>query len=311
MKAFLIVALLSMATASAQTPTPAPIPDVPIPALPKALDGGLEYLHDVEFGKGGNRPLHAEILLPKVRPTQPMPAVIWIHGGGWKGGSQKGNGAGFLAPYGYVAVSIEYRLTTEAMWPAQIEDCKVAVRYLRANAAKYDIDPNRIGVLGHSAGAQLASVLGTMDESAGLEGTGGYPGVSSRVQAVVEMAGPNDFVDFPTWAAPALFGNDKAKDKETLTKASAIFSVKAGDPPFLIVHGDQDKSVSIAISLAFKAALEKAGVPVQMVIVHGGDHGMNAPAGGPPAVPNRAGINALILDFFEKNLKGANLATIH
>ena len=96
---------------------------------------------------------------------------------------------------------------------------------------------------------------------------------------------------------------------ETLTKASATYSVKAGDPPFLIFHGDADKSVPIAQSIAFKEALEKAGIPVKLVIVKGGDHGLNGPPGGPPPDPDKEGVHALILDFFEKNLKGANSQT--
>ena len=254
--------------------------------------------------------MHAEMVLPKTRPTRPMPAVIWIHGGGWKGGNHIGNPAGFLASYGYVGVSIEYRLTTEALWPAQIEDCKLGVRWLRANAATYDVDPDRIGCWGHSAGGQLVSLLGTTDAKAGFEGDGGYAGVSGRVSAVVDAAGPNDPTRFPTWAPEVLFGKDRAKDTDLLKKASPLYWVGAGDPPFLIIHGDQDKSVPIEASMAFKEALQKARVPVQMVIVKGGDHGFSAPSpSAPPPQPDKKGIQAIILHFFDVNLKGAAAAT--
>ena len=299
---FLFFGFLGVVTLEAQT-SPAFPPKVDVPVLPKAPTGGLEYLHDVEVGTGGGRQLRAEIVLPKIRPAQPMPAVIWIHGGGLKGGSYKGNVAGFLAPYGYVAVSIEYRFITESPWPAQMEDCKLAVRYLRANAAKYHIDPNRIGVWGHSSGAQLASLLGTAEANSDFEGTGGYPGVSSKVNAVVDVAGPNDATRYPVSAKEAIFGKEKAGDLELLKKASPLYGAKAGNPPFLIIHGSADKSVPLEVSIAFREALEKAGVPVRMVVVQGGDHGLNALAGGPPAEPDKDGVHALILDFFEKNLK--------
>jgi len=304
MKIFLLFwGLLSLASISAQTPAAS---STPHPAMPKPPAGGLEYLHEVEIGTGNNHPLHAEIALPKTRPAQPMPVVIWIHGGGLKAGSYKGNGAAFLAPYGYVTVSIEYRFISESPWPAQIEDCKLAVRYLRANAAKYGLDPNRIGVMGHSSGAQLASLLGTTEKNVDFEGTGGSPGVSSRVSAVVEMDGPNDATLFPAPAKEAIFGKERANDPEVLKNASPVFCAKAGNPPFLIFHGSEDKSVPIAVSLAFKEALEKVGVPVKMVIVQGGDHGLNAVPGGAPPDPDKEGVHALILDFFEKNLKGGN-----
>ena len=298
----LFFVFLSLVPLDAQT-SPVLSPKVEVPVLPKAPAGGLEYFHDVEVGTGEGRPLHAEIVLPKVRPAQAMPAVIWIHGGGLKGGSYKGNVAAFLAPYGYVAVSIEYRFISESPWPAQMEDCKLAVRYLRANASKYQIDPHRIGVWGHSSGAQLASLLGTAETDPDLEGTGGYPGVSSKVNAVVDVAGPNDATLYPASAKEAIFGKEKAGDGELLKRASPLYRVKAGNPPFLILHGSADKSVPPEVSIAFKEALEKAGVPVRMVVVQGGDHGLNGPPGGPPAEPDKDGVRALILDFFEKNLK--------
>jgi len=154
----------------------------------------VEVLHDVVIGAGGTRTLHAEIARPKDPPATPMPAVLWIHGGGWNGGSHISNAAQWLAAHGYFTASIEYRLSDEAKWPAQIEDCKLGVRWLRANAAQYSVNPDRIGCWGHSAGGHLVACLGTIDEPE-FEGAGGYAGVSSRVQAVVDFCGPVDFSD--------------------------------------------------------------------------------------------------------------------
>ena len=116
-------------------------------------------LRDVVFGKGGDRDLHAEIAYPK-NATGPLPAVIYIHGGGWVGGSYKQAPILELAKAGYFAASIEYRLSNVAKWPAQIQDCKLGVRWLRTNAAKYNVDPNRIGAWGASAGGHLGCLPG-------------------------------------------------------------------------------------------------------------------------------------------------------
>src|SRR5476649_877934 len=173
--------LLPAQTVTNSTPTPyRPPPE------------GIVALHDVVFGKGGDRDLHAEIAYPK-DAKGPLAAVIYIHGGGWIAGSQKQAPILELAKNGFFAASIEYRLSNVAKWPAQIQDCKLAVRWLRANAAQYHVDPNRIGVWGASAGGHLVTCLGTMADVKAFEGDGGYPGVSSAVQAVVDFYGPTDF----------------------------------------------------------------------------------------------------------------------
>ena len=121
--------------------------------------------------------------------------MLWLHGGGWERGDKNGSsGAKFLAAAGFVTASIYYRLSGEAKFPADLEDCKCAIRYLRANAAKFDLDPDRIGVAGASSGGHLALLLGMADEKAGLEGSGGWPNVSSRVRAVVSYYGPTDLM---------------------------------------------------------------------------------------------------------------------
>ena len=286
-------------------------PNTPRPQPPPPP--GVELIHDVEIGTGGGRPLHAEIARPKDPSTAPMPAVIWIHGGGWSGGSHKGNTAVFLATKGYFTASIEYRLSGEAKWPAQIEDCKLGVRWLRANAAKYNIDPARIGCWGSSAGGHLVACLGVMDDPR-FEGSGGYAGVSSGVQAVCDFYGPADMTQGSAGIQGAQDGQDAQaplglfgapfKDKPELWRdGSPIVHVKAGDPPFLIVHGDADKTVPHEHSEKFVAALQKAGVPVELITVQRGGHNLQAQPGETPAEPGRDAINAAVLAFFNKVLR--------
>ncbi len=309
MKSFRLALAFLMSAAfcfAAETRSPAGPPKFQVPS-------GVEVIHDVEIGKGGDRVLHAEIARPKDPPATPMPAVLWIHGGGWSGGSHKGNGAIWLAAKGYFTASIEYRLSGEATWPAQIQDCKLGVRWLRANAAKYNVDPNRIGCWGSSAGGHLVACLGTMNKPE-FEGRGGCEGVSSRVQAVVDFCGPADFTAGSAGIQGAKEGNDaKAslglfgapfKEKPELWKnGSPVIYAAAGDPPFLIVHGDADTTVPFAQSEHLEAALKKAGVPVEFIRVKGGGHGMRAPKDAPPAEPDQQAIRDAVIAFFDKQLK--------
>ena len=177
---FLTLALPVSVLGQTNSPTANPAPAYPPPPE------GIVVLHDVVTGKGGTQDLHAEIAYPRNAAT-PLAAVIYIHGGGWIGGSQRQSPIPELAKAGYFAASIEYRLSNAAKWPAQIQDCKLGVRWLRANATKYHVDPDRIGVWGASAGGHLVACLGTMADVKEYEGDGGYPGVSSAVQAVVKI----------------------------------------------------------------------------------------------------------------------------
>ncbi|HRJ74171.1 MAG TPA: alpha/beta hydrolase [Terrimicrobiaceae bacterium] len=313
MKKLLLLLLLAGAF-----PCPAqPAPKSPDEGTKEKAPETVTVLHDVVIGTGGGRPLLAEIAYPKNPTKQPMPAVLWIHGGGWSKGSHKKNNAQWLAEQGYFTASIEYRLSGEAVWPAQIEDCKLAVRWLRANAEKYHINPDRIGVWGYSAGGHLVACLGTMGDEARFEGRGGYEGVSSRVQAVVDYSGPVDFTAGsagiqkniakpPDYESPGLLGlfASSFKDKPEVWKdGSPILYVKAGAPPFLIVHGDKDEVVPYEQSVKFEAALKKAGVPAELLTVRGGSHGMRARKGEPPAVPDSTALNAAVLAFLDKTLK--------
>ena len=244
-----------------------------------------------------------------------MPAVIRIHGGGWRFGSHKEKIADWLAPHGYFVASVEYRLSTEALWPAQIEDCKLAVRWLRANAAKYRVDPDRIAVWGSSAGGHLAACVGTMGGQ--FEGNGGYPDVSSKPQAVIDWCGPVDFTtgdpgvekklakppDYDSPGLVKLFGGTYKEKPEIWKQGSPIAYVSASTPPFLVIHGDKDQSVPHEQSEKFVAALKAAGVPVQFITVQGGGHSMGAAKGDPPATPGTKALQDAMLAFLEKSLR--------
>ena len=273
------------------------------------------------MGTGGGRPLMAKLAFPKEPSKTPLPAVIWIHGGGWAKGSHRVNDAMYLAGHGYFTASAEYRLSGEAPWPAQLEDCKLAVRWLRANAAKYNIDPDRIGIWGASAGGHLVVCMATMDDPK-WEGQGGHEGTSSKVAAVVDVNGPVDFSQgsaaafcTPPGEDPAtyeskpviqLFGGGSREKGDLWKEGSPLLYVKAGLPPFLIIHGDADASVVYDQSVKLKTALEKAGVPVEMITIKEGGHSLMNPTPGKGqkvGVPDFEQRRAAVLAFFDKALK--------
>jgi acetyl esterase/lipase len=304
------VGLLAFLTLALPVSIPAQIttlPTNPVPVYPPPPEG-IDVLHDVVIGKGGDRDLHAEIAYPKYA-TQPMPAIIFIHGGGWIFGNHKLSPILQIAQSGYFGASIEYRLSNVAKWPAQIQDCKLGVRWLRANAARYNIDPNRIGVWGESAGGHLVACLGTMANEKEYEGDGGYPGVSSAVQAVVDFFGPTDFTHPGIYTPRAiqftegLFGVPYEQNPDLWKSGSPLFHVAAGDPPMFLVHGDSDHLIPLKQSIVFDEALTEAGVPHQFLIVKNADHGF-APKPGTTIDPSRADINKAVFAFFDKYLKG-------
>jgi len=299
--AFLLLALPVFAQAQINPPGISPAP-----AFPAFFDG-IVVFHNVITGKGGMNDLHAEIAYPG-NAAKPMPAIIFIHGGGWISGNDTQAPLRDIAKSGYFAASIEYRLSNVAKWPAQIQDCKLAVRWLRANAAKYNVDPNRIGVWGSSAGGHLVACLGTMADVKEYEGDGGYPGVSSAVQAVVDFFGPTDFTHANIFSPPAikltegLFGVPYEENPGLWKSGSPLFYVKAGDPPMLLVHGDSDGLVPLAQSTVFDEALTRAGVPHQFLVVKNGDHGFK-PKPGTTIDPGDSEITKAVFAFFDKYLR--------
>lgn len=179
------------------------------PSKPKTISQPVP-LNDVQYGLAGGVPLLMNIELPDPKPSKPVPAILFFHGGGWSGGSRTDmmSRCDLVSKQGYVGASVEYRLSAVAPFPAQLQDCKCAVRYLRANAAKYGIDPNRIAVWGCSAGGHLVAMMGLTEGIPEFEGDGGNPGVSSKVQLVVDCFGPTDLI---AWQDEV---NKFAQDKE-------------------------------------------------------------------------------------------------
>jgi acetyl esterase/lipase len=246
-------------------------------AQPKA-DVRLEP--DIVYGKGGQTELKLDLALPKTGDG-PFPAVVCVHGGGWAAGNRKdlGKTIEVLAGRGYVAVTISYRLVPAATFPGQIEDCKAAVRWLRANAAKYKINSERIGAVGLSAGGHLVCLLGTTQKEDGLEGQGGHAEHSSSVQAVVSFFGPTD-LSARVWEAKLekdlivpFLGGTQADQPEVYKKASPVNYVRKNAPPFLLFHGTEDKIVPVSQSRLLAGKLQSAGASVKLVEIEGAGHG--------------------------------------
>lgn len=234
-----------------------------------------------------------------------LPVVVYVHGGGWTGGD-KTKGAGYrfipaLLDRGYLLVAVNYRLAPEYKFPAHIEDVKCAVRHLREEAETYNLDPNRIGAIGGSAGGHLVALLGVTDESAGMEGDGGYLDKSSRVQAVVDMFGPIDPTDACTdgWARQ-VFGVANC-EAEIISLASPLVYVSGDDPPFLILHGDKDELVPLEQSQIFYDSLAAAGIPATLQIVKNAGHGLSGAED--PIDPGYEALMQLAADFFDQYLK--------
>jgi acetyl esterase/lipase len=275
-------------------------------AQPKIPDT-VEVTRNVEYCQGGGHPLLLDVYRPKERAAVPAPAMLWIHGGGWRAGDKEPAPLALqLATRGFVTASANYRLSGEAPFPAAIEDCKCAVRFLRANAARYGIDPARIGVAGGSAGGHLALLVGTADESAGLEGTGGWKGVSSRVAAVLSWFGPADFSvgheAFEKGRGPsiaAFLGGALNEKPENYRRASPVTWVSKDDPPLLLIHGNADSTVPFDQSIRMEKAYRKAGLAVELIKVENAEHGFKA-AGSAPATPDLQEIMRRSGSFFEQ-----------
>ena len=250
----------------------------PLPGAP--ADGGK--LENLVYGRAGDHDLKLDLYLPATPPPAHggWPVVVYIHGGGWRlGGKDEGaRYARLLTDQGIALASIDYRLSNEAMWPAQIIDSKTAVRWVRANARRYHLDPARVGAFGASAGGHLVALLGTTEGVKALEDRSqGSPKESSRVQAVCDVSGPVDMM-IPTHsfigrlAVRGEFGGSAAEKPDLVRQADPSRYVKGGEPPFLIIQGDQDKLVVPENARKLAAALRAHGDTVTLDLVPGGGH---------------------------------------
>lgn len=292
-----------------RTRAPTRLPGTPPPTRGINLMNLTGVQRDVTYCIANGIELKMDIYFPSPLPNVPGPATIYVHGGSWSGGD-KTRGEGTmevpeLTRRGYVVAAVNYRLAPTYKFPAQIEDVKCAVRYLRANADLLNIDPNRIGAWGGSAGGHLVALLGLTNPSAGMEGNGGFDNVSSRVQAVVDFYGPADLTraDFAENHAAVyrgVFGVTSREDA-LLKRASPVTYVSKDGPPFLLVHGSEDKTVLPNQSEELYYRLTAAGVPASLIIVRNGGHGFN-PVGGPIS-PGHEEIVKAVGDFFDKYLR--------
>jgi len=248
------------------------------------LAPGVKMLKDLEYGRADSRAMLLDLYLPE-KGQKPLPLLIWIHGGAWMSGSKDNPSPALrFTAEGYAVAQVGYRLSQKAKFPAQIHDCKAAVRWLRANAPNYNLDPTKFAAWGASAGGHLVALLGTSAGVPELEGHVNDLKESSRVQAVVDWFGPTDFLQIgnaesdlqhnaPDSPESKLIGGPLLENKDEAAKASPISYVSQGAPPFLIMHGDRDRTVPFNQSELLYAALKKAGVDVTFVPMKGAGHG--------------------------------------
>lgn len=274
-------------------------------APPARLPEGTRVLRDLEYVPGGHERQKLDLYLPK--NAMALPLVVWVHGGAWRAGSKERCPAVPLLREGYAVASLNYRLSQHAVFPAQIEDCKAAIRWLRAHAKEYGIDSDHVGVWGSSAGGHLVAMLGTTGDVKDFE-KGENLNVSSRVQAVCDWFGPTDFtqmnkfqsrIDHDAADSPEslLMGGPIQTNKGKTARANPMTYVSRDDPPFLIVHGDADPLVPFNQSELLQGALRQAGVAVQIHLIKGAGHG------GPGF--NTPEVQAMVRDFFARQLKSA------
>ncbi len=232
----------------------------------------VEVEKDIVFGQGGSRDLLCDIYRPAPARSKHT-AVIHLHGGGFRAGSKAGTrGAQPLAERGYTSISSQYRLMDEAIWPAQIEDVKACIRWVRANAEHLGVDPTKIAVMGYSAGGHLALVAAGSPNQPNLEGVGGHSGVDTGVAACVAFYPPAGIrvQRSPAGTPHPMLGLDPTE--EAYRGFSPINYVNAGSPPTILLHGTADQTVPVEDSLALYEAMRKAGAPVELHVIDGVTH---------------------------------------
>jgi acetyl esterase/lipase len=258
------------------------------------LPGDVAAYRDLVYRRDGRRTERLDVYVPaKVPPPGGWPAVLAIHGGGWRGGNKRGYGqmAAALADHGYVVAAADYTLSAPdaPSWPANLEDLRAAVRWLRRNAGAYSVDPNRIAVMGASAGGHLAALLATSPDDASR---GAEAPTSARVQAVIDFYGPTDLValaETSRRAGPSLtlfLGGLPRDMPDRYAAASPAGHVTRDAPPMLIIHGEEDLLVPIDQSRRLAAVLERAGVPHQLIVVPGARHGFDFQVGQRDLLPD-------------------------
>ena len=272
------------------------------------IPAGTRVDKDIIYETVNGRDLPLDLYRP-TNADKPIPLIIWIHGGGWRGGSKSRiNRCIGMLERGYAVASVEYRLSGEAIFPAAVEDCKAAVSFLRLNAKKFGLDPDRFGAWGSSAGGHLVAMLGVTSDVDTFDNHPVTSKASSKVQAVCNWFGPTDFLrmndfpgridhDAPESPESRFIGAPIQENKELAQKANPITYVSPSDPPILHMHGDNDQSVPFNQSELLHAALQKAGVSTELYRVKNGGHGFRDSVDSAESLFERSAA------FFDRNLK--------
>lgn len=287
---FVLVTIPLSLVAQQQFPDGTPVPD------------SIQIRLNVKYGQAADEALLMDLAWPKVSAER-LPGVVMIHGGAWRAGQRQAHlkDVGRLAERGYVAATVSYRFCPRYVFPAQVEDVKCAVRYLRAHAETYNLDPNRIGAVGFSAGAHLAMLLGSMDREDGLEGEGGWADQSSKVQVVVAFAGPTelDAPDIPEVSRPLVrdfLGGSPDEKRDAYRRASPVSYVSRGDAPMLLFQGTSDPLVPYTQAIRMLERMREAGIEGRIEFLVGAGHGWGN--------PERDRTYAAMFEFLDRYLKG-------
>lgn len=237
---------------------------------------------EIEYARVGERSLKLDLHLPK---TSNPPLVVYVHGGAWRAGSRSDVPVTALLEHGFAIASVDYRLSTEAVFPAQVHEIKAAIRFLRANAATYHFDAGRIGIVGSSAGGHLAALVGVTNHHPELEGkVGDHLEQDSGVQAIISLYGASDLTSILSQSTPfglkmripalqLLLGGTPEEKPELAKLASPVAHLDASDPPLLLIHGGADPQMPPAQSQELAAAYETLKLPVQLILMPGSKHG--------------------------------------
>ena len=238
---------------------------------------------DIEFARVGGWPLKLDLHLPARTPRVPL--IVWVHGGAWRSGSKKDLPLGKLVEDGYAVASVDYRLSTQAKFPAQIHDLKAAVRFLRGHGGEWKLPVKKILIAGDSAGGHLAALVGVSNGHAELEGeVGADRAQNSDVQGIISFYGGANLTTILQQSTPhglsvrvpaldLLLGTQPDAVPALARLASPVFHVDKNDPPLLLLHGDQDPQMPVSQALELLGAYQKAQAPAQLEIVHGAAHG--------------------------------------
>ena len=288
---------------------------------PGFADVAIQEIRGIDYARSDlGRKLRLNILRPVEKSSKPRPVIVWVHGGGWgwRGVADtydQGTHVNYaFAMRGYFTVAIEYTLTSEAPFPAQIHDCKAAIRWLRAHAEEYHIDPEKIGVWGRSAGGHLVSLLGTSAGNPDLEGNGGWPESPSHVNAVLDYFGPTDLNSIAgphngekeahiRMVVGKFLGGPIEDRRELAELANPIRYVTQDSPPFLIIHGEKDLPVPFFQGEALHRCLASKGIESRLIGVKGAGHGLLPSVEGVPIEPALPELHAIIGDFFDRHLR--------